>query len=149
MATIKQITERLKSNKIQPSLQRIKILEYLENHPVHPTADAIYHDLKPEIPTLSRSTVYNTLDLLHHAGLIRIISIDQGEKRYDAVVADHGHFRCEICGRITNFAVEMDNIAPASLDGFLIQDKNIYFKGVCAPCLESNHQKRERRSPHE
>lgn len=149
MATSKQISELLKKNHIQPSLQRIRILEHLENHPVHPTVDMIFQALKADIPTLSRSTVYNTLDLLYRAGLVRIISIDEGEKRYDAVVADHGHFRCEICGSITNFSVDMDNIASDALDGFLIQDKNIYFKGICPQCHGSYNQKRERRSPHE
>jgi len=149
MATSKQIGELLKNNHIQPSLQRIRILEYLENHPVHPTVDMIFQDLKSDIPTLSRSTVYNTLDLLYRTGLVRIVSIDEGEKRYDAVIVDHGHFRCEVCGSITNFAVDMDNIASDSLDGFLIQDKNIYFKGICPQCHGSNTQKRERRSPHE
>ena len=48
---------------IKPSQQRIALLEYLVKHPVHPTADELYSRLSPMMPTLSKTTVYNTLRL--------------------------------------------------------------------------------------
>lgn len=62
--------------KIRPSHQRIKILEYLMEHPCHPTVDQIFNDLQKEIPTLSKSTVYNTLTSFMEAQLVRVITID-------------------------------------------------------------------------
>jgi len=40
---------------IAPSIQRIKILEYLSKYKTHPTADMIYRELVKQIPTLSES----------------------------------------------------------------------------------------------
>ena len=48
---------------IKPSLQRIAIVEYLMENRIHPTADDIYHALCIQVPTLSKTTVYNTMRL--------------------------------------------------------------------------------------
>ena len=60
--------QSLQEKNIRPSLLRIKILEYLISVKTHPTVDEIYDKLLPEIPTLSKTTVYNTLKLLVEAG---------------------------------------------------------------------------------
>ena len=48
---------------IHPSVQRIAIMDYLIKHRTHPTVDEVYTALSDEIPTLSKTTVYNTLKL--------------------------------------------------------------------------------------
>ena len=53
--------ERLLDHNIKPSVQRIAIMQYLMEYPVHPSADDIYTALSPSMPTLSKTTVYNTL----------------------------------------------------------------------------------------
>lgn len=58
--TLEHITKELSEHRISPSHQRIKILQYLYAEPCHPTVDHIFHHLHKEIPTLSKSTVYNT-----------------------------------------------------------------------------------------
>ena len=60
--------ERLLEHNIKPSMQRIAIMEYLMNHPIHPSADDIYTALSPSMPTLSKTTVYNTLKLFSEQG---------------------------------------------------------------------------------
>ena len=55
--------DRLLEHNIKPSMQRIAIMEYLMEHPIHPSADDIYTALSPSMPTLSKTTVYNTLKL--------------------------------------------------------------------------------------
>ena len=53
--------DRLLKYSIKPSMQRIAIMEYLMEHRTHPSADEIYTALSPSMPTLSKTTVYNTL----------------------------------------------------------------------------------------
>ena len=53
----------LKKHDIKPSYQRMKIFQYLLDNHNHPTVDTIYKALCTEIPTLSKTTVYNTLNL--------------------------------------------------------------------------------------
>ena len=60
---IENIGEYLKAHEIKPSYQRIKIFQYLVENKNHPTVDMIYKALCTEIPTLSKTTVYNTLNL--------------------------------------------------------------------------------------
>ena len=42
----------------------------------HPTVDEIYQALVDHIPTLSKTTVYNTLRLLMEHGVVRMLTID-------------------------------------------------------------------------
>lgn len=68
---------RLRRYNIKPSVQRMAVLDYLMTHHTHPTADTIFNALYPSIPTLSKATVYNTLNLLTEHGVIQMITIDE------------------------------------------------------------------------
>lgn len=61
---------------IRPSIQRVAIMKYLQAHHTHPTVEDVYLALKKQLPTVSRTTVYNTLRMLseHHAA--SMITID-------------------------------------------------------------------------
>jgi len=135
---IENLAKTLNEKDIKPSYQRIKILEYLITKRNHPTVDKIFNELLKEIPTLSKATVYNTLDLFKEANLARIVTIENNETRYDAKVASHGHFKCESCGSIYDFEVNIDNLSTDSLKHFKINEKNIYFRGICPKCLNNN-----------
>ncbi|ATW28610.1 transcriptional repressor [Candidatus Formimonas warabiya] len=130
------MSHELIRRKIRPSHQRIKILDYLMNQRCHPTVDQIFHDLHQEIPTLSKSTVYNTLNAFLEAQLIRVITIEDHETRYDIAMKNHGHFKCDSCGSIYDFTINIDDFATGELNGFQITDKNIYFKGICPRCSQ-------------
>lgn len=133
--TMADIKKELKNRNINPSYQRLKILEYLNQNHCHPTVDRIFTDLQKTIPTLSKTTVYNTLKKLIEEGLVRVITIEDNETRYDINTEDHGHFKCENCGIIFDFNINMDLLVPMELEEFKVLDKNVYFKGVCPQCL--------------
>jgi len=61
---------------IRPSYPRIRVLDYLVTMKTHPTAEEVFSHLVKEMPTLSRTTVYNTLNLLVGAGLARTLTIE-------------------------------------------------------------------------
>lgn len=120
---------------IQPSVQRARILEYLHRERVHPTADDIYERLHPEIPTLSRTTVYNTVKLFLEHRLVQPLVIEEKEVRYDIDTSYHGHFKCERCGKVFDFTAPRsgDSEIP-ELKGFQIRERHMYFKGTCRSC---------------
>ena len=68
---------------IKPSAQRIAVAGYLAKHLTHPTVDEIYCDLLHDYPTLSRTTVYNTVNLLAQNGCISTLDVDSLGTRYD------------------------------------------------------------------
>ena len=133
--SFEELKKEIKNKGIKLSHQRLKVLEYLYHNQNHPTVDEIFTDLQKEIPTLSKTTVYNTLKVLAGAGSVRVITIEDNEARYDIVVENHGHFKCESCGAIYNFRIDIDLFISEDLKKFKIDEKNVYFKGVCPRCL--------------
>ena len=129
------LKKQLIDKKIALSYQRLKVLEYLVQSHSHPTVDMIYKELKKTIPTLSKTTIYNTLRTLMQAGLVRGITIEDNETRYDIELENHGHFKCESCGTIYNFSTDIDSLQVEGLDDFKVNDRNVYYSGVCPKCL--------------
>ena len=84
--------EYLLSYHIKPSVQRIAIMDYLLNHKTHPCIDEIYTALCKEIPTLSKTTVYNTLKLFVEHGAAKMLTIDEKNACFDGDVHPHAHF---------------------------------------------------------
>ena len=128
---MKDLEKELKNRNINLSYQRLKILEYLNQNHCHPTVDQIYKGLHEIIPTLSKTTVYNTLKKLVEEDLVRVINIEDNETRYDINTENHGHFKCDNCGTIFDFSINMDSLVCVELEDFRVFDKNVYFKGIC------------------
>ncbi len=126
----------LTEKSVKPSHIRIKVLEYLDKNRIHPTADEIYEGLEKEIPTLSKTSVYNTVKLFRQAGLIAELTIEEDKLRYDFNTAFHGHFKCERCGKV--YDVPEKDSDNENLKGFLVKEKNVYYSGVCKGCLGYN-----------
>ncbi|MDR1616297.1 MAG: transcriptional repressor [Syntrophomonadaceae bacterium] len=137
--TIEAVTQKLVNNKIKPSYPRIKVMEYLMKWESHPTVDEIYSELLKEIPTLSKTTVYNTLGIFLERNLVQLINIEEHEARFDADISVHGHFKCERCARIEDFYFDESIIGALSLQNCFIREKHVYLKGICSACLDHNN----------
>ena len=124
--------ELLKSKNIRPSVIRIMIFDYLYNNRTHPTVDEIYSGLVKNVPTLSKTTVYNTLKLFVENGITKSITIEGFQTRYDADTAMHGHFLCKHCGKVYDFNI--DKVSDNELEGFTISTKEVYYSGICRNC---------------
>lgn len=135
-----KVAEVLRRGKIRPTYSRIKVLAYLMTAQGHPTVDEIYHNLVRESPSLSKTTVYNTLKILVDANLARLVKIEENEMRYDVIMTKHGHFKCEACGRIYDFPVDIDALAAEGLDRFKISQKDVLFRGICPQCLDNEEE---------
>ncbi|UCE05149.1 MAG: transcriptional repressor [bacterium] len=121
---------------IKPTYQRIKILEYLEKNEIHPTVDIIYAALFKKVPTLSKTTVYNTLDILRKHGLVDVLTITESELRYEYLHEPHHHFYCRVCNKIMDLDVNCIFQEEMCVEGHKIEHIHGYFKGVCIDCLE-------------
>lgn len=133
---IKDVSEYLKSHDIKPSYQRMKIFNYLITKKNHPTVDQIYKELVNEIPTLSKTTVYNTLKLFVDKKIAIIITIEENETRYDADISLHGHFKCIKCEQVYDVNIKAPESFGEGLEKFQIDEEHIYFKGICEECLK-------------
>lgn len=133
--TFEDFGKILQGKNIRLSHQRLKIFEYIYNNRTHPTVEEIYNDLHSDIPTLSKTTIYNTLKILVDVDLIKVINIEDNETRYDTVTGDHGHFKCESCGIIYDFDINFDSLDMDNLKDFKIHKKDVFLKGICPTCV--------------
>ncbi|MEW6622576.1 MAG: Fur family transcriptional regulator [Bacillota bacterium] len=136
--SVNNIEEFLKQHNIKPSYQRLKIYDYLIKYRNHPTVDDIYQELVDEIPTLSKTTVYNTLKLFLEKRIIQLITIEENETRYDADTSVHGHFKCEECGKVYDIWLDITGMKIEGLEKFRVSESHVYFKGTCEKCLINN-----------
>ena len=133
METYKNI---LVEHGISPSFQRLKIFSYLMGTKSHPTAYTIFNNLRKEIPSLSKTTVYNVLKLLTEKSLLNEVKIEDDELRFDAETREHGHFKCSSCGKVSDVFLNQELM-------HLIEQRNkvteIQFNitGVCEKCLQT------------
>ena len=132
MSTFLKSKKRLEECGIKPSLQRLAVMEYLMTHHTHPTVDMIFNDLYPNIPTLSKTTVYNTVKLLAEHNAVSTVNIDEKNVRYDGDISKHAHLRCTNCGCI--YDVPVSDFSISHLEDFTVTEVHIYYKGLCNKC---------------
>lgn len=141
--SLRALSDELSKRAIRPSHPRIIVLEYLLTHQSHPTVEQIFTFLVKENPTLSKSTIYNTLNLFVKAQLVSVLTIEDNETRYDIILERHGHFKCESCGTIFNFKIDIDKFKTNELSDFEIREKNVYFAGLCPRCLKDKNERKQ------
>jgi len=118
---------------IRPSVQRIAIMRYLLKNLTHPTVENVYDSLRKNIPTLSKTTVYNTLKLFVENGAAVYVGIDEKNARFDGIVKPHAHFRCKDCGCIIDLPMSTGQVLPKGFNGE-VDETYFYLKGYCEKC---------------
>ena len=132
---IVDIDDYLRKTGIKPSYQRKAIFEYLMKSNYHSTVNDIYMALSGDISTLSKTTIYNTLNLFVDHNIVEVINIDPTEARYDVVrEVPHGHFKCEECGKIYDIFLDFNTLPVKALNNFTIRTQQINLTGVCEKC---------------
>jgi len=131
--------QMLEKHDIRPSLQRLAIAEYLLSRRTHPTVEAIFTALAPDIPTLSRTTVYNTVSTLAARGAVLALDLDPGQTHYDGETTPHAHFFCTRCGGILDIpplAAGWEALLAAAPPprGAEVADLQLAYKGLCPEC---------------
>jgi Fe2+ or Zn2+ uptake regulation protein len=120
---------------LKATSQRIRILCYLKAVEDHPTVDQIHSALREEEPSLSKTTVYNTLDLFRKEGLVSVLTIQPSEQRYEYGRDMHHHLWCDECGRIHNIEIRCPYIDGLLHGKHKIKEVHGYFRGTCNHCL--------------
>lgn len=135
--------ETLIASGIRPSPQRVAVYEALVGRKDHPSADVLFHELRPVIPTMSKTTVLDALRHFQSAGLVHDVRCEEGELRFDGNQGFHVHFKCRDCGGLFDIPVEGGHERPyaAVPEGFEIDDEQLIYYGLCNRC--SNRKERK------
>ena len=116
------------------TLQKVKILEYLQSVHSHPTAETVYEYVKKEIPMISLGTVYRNLNVMSENNEILRLEVN-GEFRYDANNCGHIHLICTKCGQIEDKQFEKNFLEKFNLGKFDVHCYSLIVKGICEKCF--------------
>lgn len=131
-----ELTDMMHLRGVRPSAQRIAVLSAIANSGRHPSADEIFRLVVKLYPSLSRTTVYNSLHALAQAGLIRELDIESGTCHYDlALQPVHSHFMCRQCGQIFDMALP-EGVADSHSQGFIVDQVDVIYRGTCPQCIK-------------
>ena len=135
METLIESHQYLLQYAIKPSVQRSAVMDFLLKNRIHPTIDEIYSALAPSMPTLSKTTVYNTLNLFLEHGAVQLLRLDEKNARYDVDTSAHGHFLCKSCNKV----YDIFNLKPSMFQfpqnlQFDIESVEISYAGTCHTC---------------
>ncbi|MFI3266233.1 MAG: Fur family transcriptional regulator [Rikenellaceae bacterium] len=124
--------DRLNECGIRASVQRVEIMNYMLDNLTHPDSDKIYSALSKTMPTLSKTTVYNTLKLFAQKGAVTMLDIDSTMLHFDADTTPHAHFFCKECNKIYDLPLTVD--LTSSCSEHQIDEALLYYKGICKEC---------------
>lgn len=139
--TNSEAAAKLREFGIQPSQPRIAIYAYLDSLRNHPTADTVYAALAPDYPSLSKTTVYNTLKLFRSSGAAQCVIIEDGEMRFDADISKHAHFKCTECGEVHDLFFDPAQFLPTVPDQFYVSEIHVNYRGICPECCKKIKRK--------
>ncbi len=134
--------DRLRNLGLTPTIQRLAVLDYLEQTTEHPTADQILTAIRKKFPSVSRATVYNALDALTKAGAVLKLYIDTSAARYDADFDPHAHFICRVCGGLHDIDVPDMQCLEEHARGHHVETMRTYAYGVCSDCWNQAEQQK-------
>ena len=135
MTWAEQASKRLDEAGFRRSGSREQVIELLGEEKCALTALSI----DQRLPSVSRATVYRTLEHLEGLHLVQRVEIGgdaAGYERLDAN-AHHHHLVCEDCGRLTRFESEPLEEAIEAVGrrfDFAIAAHDVALRGTCAKC---------------
>ncbi|MBO7741907.1 MAG: transcriptional repressor [Victivallales bacterium] len=129
---------------LRASEQRIVIYDYLLKNRIHPGAEAIYRHLHKLHPSLSLTTVYNTMKAFHTHGMVTLVTIEGGEVRYDVNTDFHAHFKCTGCGKLFDMPPMQDiRFLQDVPEGFEISATHVDLYGLCSECSKAEKTQKQ------
>ena len=120
---------------------RVAVLEAVHSH-AHADTETIFTVVREGLPDVSRQAVYDVLNALTAAGLVRRIQPLGLVARYESRVGDnHHHVVCRSCGVIGDIDCAVGDapcLTPSDgnnvLDGFVLDEAEVIYWGMCPDC---------------
>ena len=142
MTTLSTLITTLKQAGMRLTPQRMAICKLLTDSNEHPTATMIYNELRPQFPSLSLATVYNTLDTLVSLGAVNVLGhAGDDHVHYDSEMDPHVNLACMACHQIVDIPSEhvhhLDSeISQAS--GYKLLGARVLYYGLCPECQKKS-----------
>jgi Fe2+ or Zn2+ uptake regulation protein len=132
------LADRLRARGLKATAPRLAVLEAVADLEGHPDVDTIARHARARLGTLSTQAVYDNLRVLTELGLVRRIEPAGSPARFETRVGDnHHHVVCRRCGAAQDVDCvvgEAPCLNPSSVGGFLVDEAEVTFWGVCPSC---------------
>jgi Fur family transcriptional regulator, stress-responsive regulator len=137
MPAAAELERTLRGASLRVTRPRVAVLAAVHEHPHADTTSIIGH-VREGLGDVSHQTVYDVLDALTHAGLVRRIHPPGSVARYESRVGDnHHHLVCRSCGAIADVdcaAGSAPCLTAADDHGFAIDEAEVIYRGLCPGC---------------
>ena len=120
---------------------RVAVLAAVHGHP-HADTHSIIDLVRADLGQVSQQTVYDGLQALTDAGLVRRIHPPGSVARYESRVGDnHHHVVCRSCGAIEDVDCAIGTapcLTPFDDHGFVIDEAEVVYRGLCPECSRTS-----------
>lgn len=137
MSCATEYTSQLRARGYRMTSQRLAILHVLHHSDGHLSPAAVFEKAHNELPGLTETTVYRTLEFLAENGLARPTHMGSGHLVYEIARHEHHHLKCRVCGD----ELEVEHTLLTSLykqletvSGYRLTDSHLTFFGLCPTC---------------
>ncbi|MBQ8565618.1 MAG: transcriptional repressor [Bacteroidaceae bacterium] len=143
-----KLAQFLESRKMRKTSERFTILDKIYSSSAHVEVVALHNAMLSDGYRVSIATVYNTLNLLVEAGLVRRINLGDGVARYERITAtnNHHHLICTRCGKVKEMkAVELvGDLLSRKPRSFEPAYFTLYIYGLCSRCAKQERDMRRK-----
>ena len=142
------LVQYLSRRRLRKTPERFAILDCVMEMTRHFVADDLYNRMEDKGYHVSRTTVYNTIELLVSAGLLRRHNFGRTTAHYEMVSglgSNHHHLVCTVCGKMK----EVKDAQLASLldkrtfPAFHPEWYDLCVYGVCSTCMRKTRRARQ------
>jgi Fe2+ or Zn2+ uptake regulation protein len=141
VSTSLEIEQTLRAAELRVTRPRIAVLNAVRTHP-HADTNSIIESVRLQLGDVSHQTVYDVLEALTNAGLLRRIQPSRSTARYEARIADnHHHIVCRACGAVADVDCSIGDapcLAPAQHHGYTIDEAEVIYWGLCPNCADAH-----------
>jgi len=141
MSCSAQFVPELRSRGFRVTPQRLAILHVLCHSGKHLSPAQVYKKARAELPRLTETTVYRTLEFLVENGFANPAHRGKGRLLYEFASHDHHHLKCWNCGReieVGNSMLKGMYQKIESVSGYKLTGRHNTFVGLCPDCQKGD-----------
>ena len=137
---VRKFSDYLDQHSMRKTTERYAILEHIMNINGHFTIEELQQIMDGDGFRVSRSTVYNTVELLIDAKMLRRHVFEGMQAQYERIGMPHTHLICTTCGKVKevrdpNFAAFMN---ARRFNAFNTDHYSLYVYGTCSTCARKS-----------
>lgn len=138
-ATIDTFTNYLRESNMRLTSERMAVVEIITKMSNAFSADDLHETVEREVFPLSKATVYNTLNLLVDAGLVKCLRLpDRQTAMYKLTSPDSSqiYYICSQCGKIREVSASglANKIISHDFGSFTPRKFSLCVYGLCRKC---------------